>query len=298
MNDSSANKKSLHLLQQIKSFLLREYDLFNSWKKRLLFISVLFISIVIILTLFLPFGLNTFNSNIRYLIIFKYVGYPLLTWFAILSTFSLLWHNSFTILKSIILFFYLAIISGCTSYFIWADHFNHPLFNWYTLMQFQKMALITGFIPILIIVTIHSNYILRKRLAESKALNDAICSNKDSVSEKTIIEIFSTEQNKKYKFQSNEIEYIQTQDNYIKVVTNSNPKNELIRVTLSNANDQIQSNCSQIFRCHNSYIINIAKVKRVEGNSAGYKLFLDDATIPVSRKYVPIVKSYLKQENR
>jgi DNA-binding LytR/AlgR family response regulator len=41
-----------------------------------------------------------------------------------------------------------------------------------------------------------------------------------------------------------------------------------------------------IYRCHKSYLVNLAKVNHVSGNAQGYKLHLKDVEdqIPVSRK--------------
>ena len=291
---NNPNHMDSTLFLKIKSYLNRDYDLLDTWKRKLVVITILFVFTSLILILFKPFGLVNFETQTRYLLIAKYIGYPLLIWTSVISLISLISTRSFTIIDSIGLLLLLTAISGFTTYYIWADYFNYSFFNWNIFIQFEIMAVSTVFIPLFIIVIIHSNYTLRQRLHESKHLNKVISKEKELKPETYELEIYSKEQNKTYSFNSSEIEYIQSQDNYIKVVTNSNQNDILIRTTLSSATTQIASKCTHIFRCHNSFIVNMEKVIQVEGNSAGYKLYLKDQKIPVSRKYVPIIRSYFK----
>jgi len=50
-----------------------------------------------------------------------------------------------------------------------------------------------------------------------------------------------------------------------------------------------------IIQCHRSFVVNINNVIDAKGNSNGYTLKLDScsATVPVSRSYVPKLKSFL-----
>jgi DNA-binding LytR/AlgR family response regulator len=158
------------------------------------------------------------------------------------------------------------------------------------------MSVYIGIIPITLVVVFHSNYRLSRQIKEMLQLNDSIADNIQKTDICCNITILSREQNKEYKINSENIIYIQSQDNYIKVITvdNDDIKLELIRTTLGYAERDIRKDCSHIIRCHNSYIVNLNNVKRVEGNSAGYKLQLKDSgdVIPVSRKYAGDVKAY------
>ena len=69
--------------------------------------------------------------------------------------------------------------------------------------------------------------------------------------------------------------------------------------------DEIQSTFSavledlggydNIFQCHRSFIVNLNSITFARGNSNGYTLELGDglATVPVSRSYVPKLKSFI-----
>ena len=50
-----------------------------------------------------------------------------------------------------------------------------------------------------------------------------------------------------------------------------------------------------IFQCHRSFVINVNNITSAKGNSNGYQLTLGTCTntIPVSRSYVPQLKSFI-----
>lgn len=65
------------------------------------------------------------------------------------------------------------------------------------------------------------------------------------------------------------------------------------RMTMTNLLSQIENN--GIKRCHRSYLINPQKIISVSGNAQGLKLKLEniEMEVPVSRKYIPIIKSLI-----
>lgn len=50
-----------------------------------------------------------------------------------------------------------------------------------------------------------------------------------------------------------------------------------------------------VFQCHRSFIVNLNNISSARGNSNGYTLELGDglATVPVSRSFVPKLKSFI-----
>lgn len=89
-----------------------------------------------------------------------------------------------------------------------------------------------------------------------------------------------------YAFSPEEILYIESADNYSKVVTveNHGMKQIMIRSTLKRMEEQCNGH-SSFFRCHRSYIVNVDKVVSVKGNSQGYRLCFNEVheTVPVAR---------------
>ncbi|KPM48648.1 LytR/AlgR family response regulator transcription factor [Jiulongibacter sediminis] len=92
----------------------------------------------------------------------------------------------------------------------------------------------------------------------------------------------------KIEFESNELLFIESADNYSKVVLKTSEP-ELLRSSLSRLESQILS--KNIKRCHRSFIVNLDKVERVTGNAQGYKLHLEgsETLVPVARKYSELV---------
>ena len=70
------------------------------------------------------------------------------------------------------------------------------------------------------------------------------------------------------------------------------------RVTLSSFEIQLKE-VSSLVRCHRSYMVNLNKVKNISGNAQGLKLELINHSeiIPVSRKYIPIVKEFFQKNS-
>lgn len=80
--------------------------------------------------------------------------------------------------------------------------------------------------------------------------------------------------------------YIESADNYSKVVYHHDRqiKSVLLRSSLKRTESQI--NNPMVFRCHRSFLVNLSQVVSVEGNSQGYRLHFDHCqdTIPVARR--------------
>ena len=60
----------------------------------------------------------------------------------------------------------------------------------------------------------------------------------------------------------------------------------MIRNTLKEIEKQI-SDTTSLFKCHRAFIINLAHIEKVSGNSQGYSLRIKylDREIPVARNY-------------
>ena len=65
------------------------------------------------------------------------------------------------------------------------------------------------------------------------------------------------------------------------------------RVTLSSFEAQLEKS-SGLVRCHRSYLVNLKNVENISGNAQGLKLELKNQSemVPVSRKYIPIVRQF------
>jgi len=75
----------------------------------------------------------------------------------------------------------------------------------------------------------------------------------------------------------NEVVFIKSEGNYVEVFEKD--KKYLIRTTLKKIIEQNKQ--PEFIRCHKSYIVNLNKIKRITGNSKGYKLFLTGYKEPI-----------------
>ena len=83
--------------------------------------------------------------------------------------------------------------------------------------------------------------------------------------------------------------YIESDDNYIKVWYSDNKgeiKQYMLRCRLKTVEESFKG--SGLVRCHRKYIVNIKKVKVLRKETDGYVLDLDNEAIPV----LPVTKTY------
>jgi DNA-binding LytR/AlgR family response regulator len=94
----------------------------------------------------------------------------------------------------------------------------------------------------------------------------------------------------------NNLLYIEAQKNNIAVcyLRDDKPTTIELHTTLSAAIDELR-NYENIFQCHRSFVVNVNNITSAKGNSNGYQLTLGPCTnsIPVSRSYVPQLKSFV-----
>jgi hypothetical protein len=98
------------------------------------------------------------------------------------------------------------------------------------------------------------------------------------------------------EIESDDFVYAEAADNYciIHFYEDSILKKEMIRISLTKLSLQIQSKC--IKKVHRSFVVNLKKVSKYEGNSSGYKISLDSIgkEISVSRNYIDSIIPVLK----
>lgn len=94
----------------------------------------------------------------------------------------------------------------------------------------------------------------------------------------------------------NDLLYIEAQKNNVVVVYVSDGqvvRNEIQSTLASVLNDL--KDYPNIFQCHRSFVVNLNSITSAKGNSNGYTLELGGglATVPVSRSFVPQLKSFV-----
>jgi DNA-binding LytR/AlgR family response regulator len=147
------------------------------------------------------------------------------------------------------------------------------------------------------VTLIDVNIKLKRNLETATNLNQEISQKASKAIDKSKT-IYLSGRNKNETFSTLEenIFFICSEGNYVQIKYKDQAviKQKMIRNTLNNINDQLK-NIDSIVQCHRAYLVNTAKIVNAQGNAQGFRLKLKDIdeTIPVSRKYVPMVKESL-----
>lgn len=89
--------------------------------------------------------------------------------------------------------------------------------------------------------------------------------------------------------------YAEVKKNNVMVYYQNNGKVETheMRMTLTSLISSIDD--PDIIQCHRSFVVNVANITSAKGNSNGYQLHIGNCPnlVPVSRSFVPVLKSFL-----
>ena len=94
----------------------------------------------------------------------------------------------------------------------------------------------------------------------------------------------------------NDLLYVEAQKNNVAVcyMKEGKPSTTELHTTLTAVLDDLQE-YKNIFQCHRSFVVNLNNITSAQGNSNGYQLKLGGCPtiVPVSRTYVPKLRSYI-----
>ena len=244
-----------------------------------------------ILYLLQPFGFSMYGGN-KCLVaaLFGLVTslcYALYGWMVITRLPKLvkpwrIWHNGLTVL-GLILF-----IAVC-NFALFSLMFHYPI----TLVMFGMFVwwtLIIGVVITAISIGIEYNRYLREKM---ETLLNKTTEDQRNVS----ITIHDTNvRGNDLQIPINDLLYIEAQKNNVAVcyLNNGKPATVEIHTTLTAAIEELKA-YENIFQCHRSFVVNVNNITSAKGNSNGYQLKLGNshATIPVSRQYVPQLKTFI-----
>ena len=272
------------------SFLTRTYP-FKQSKKWLRDGIVYGILIWAILWLLQPFGFSIYQGN-KCLVAALFglvtsVCYVLYGW----GMFKLLlhhikpwriWHQGCAVL-GLILF-----IAIC-NLLLFSILFHYPITTPLILMFLYWTIIIGIFITVLAIGIDYNRY-LREKM-------EALLSNTTEEQKDLTITIHdSNVRGNDLCIPINSLLYIEAQKNNVSVcyLKDEKPTCMEIHATLSAVIDELKD-YENIFQCHRSFVVNVNNITAARGNSNGYQLTLGTCpnSIPVSRSYVPRLKSFI-----
>ncbi|PBQ33599.1 hypothetical protein CNR22_18060 [Sphingobacteriaceae bacterium] len=182
----------------------------------------------------------------------------------------------------------------------------------YSLLIFELYTITIAIFPIAFMVFVKESRLHAKYSRQSAELNGIIEEHKGIIYKpeespagaKTEIPepgqptftISSENQKENLELRLQDLIFIQSSDNYVEVhYTDKNQsRKKLLRTSLKAVASDLEKH-KELFRCHKSYLVNVARVKHVSGNAQGYKLHLSgtDLLLPVSRQYNAELKERL-----
>ena len=175
----------------------------------------------------------------------------------------------------------------------------------YSFFKIEFYVLASAIIPVMAITILRQNYLLRENLHRATEINKDIQENKSHPAERKpdnpLIK-FKAENNKDYfETHLSSIISVSSQDNYVEFIVEKDAKIQkvLLRTTLSKVEETL-SGYSDFFRCHRAFIINLNKIKLVEGNSQGYRIKMEEIQepIPVARPKNKALKTHIHSLNK
>jgi hypothetical protein len=172
------------------------------------------------------------------------------------------------------------LFSILVSFFFFTRWIEFMKFNFYTLIK----LVLTAILPLSGLIIINHNRMLRSNLKIADEMNSKLKDHK--LIQEKIIHFTSDYQKDSLALKSNSILIIRSANNYIEVFWKDENavKKQMVRCSMITAEEAVKE-FRFIFKCHRSYMVNVNYIERFEGNSQGYKLFLENVTfpIPVSR---------------
>ena len=290
-------------MNKITRIFSEPYPLEDDPKTQLIYSVGISVFVVAFLLVFQPFGLSGVNLPLVKLFA-VYVGYGLVTLIVTLLCDRLIrpafpkFFNEveWTVSKNIIWLVIVIMLIGLGNLF-YSNILGFTGISGSTLLTFQVYTMTVAVIPVTILTLIRTITLLKLNLNRAKAINENLSKPLSEASPESLL-VFNSENLKdEIKLSANQFLFAESSDNYTDIVyiENGIVKRALIRSSLKRIEDMNTS--AFIIRTHRAYLVNLRKVKKVEGNSQGYRLVFEnvDETVPVARRSSSLVKDLLSR---
>ncbi len=268
---------------------------------RNLFIAGIFgIFITLFLLFFEPFDIDitTGKNSIASLFYFGFITTSVLAFFTFFLPliFPQLfadshWRVKHQIIFCLVILFVIATLNG-----LYTNYINSLQFSWANYWWIINRTFVLGGIPFSFLILIDYR---RKNVANDEVAQYILGRKKtlDQSPKPTVWSISTDLKNETFSFDDHDFSCAVASGNYIDIFSTSDGqlKRKTYRITLASFEKQLD--VAHLKRCHRSYLVNMNKVINVSGNAQGLKLTLSDQVgeVPVSRKYIPIVRQYFSE---
>ena len=265
---------------------------------RNLIIAILFgLFIGLFLLFFEPFGLNlsTNENKVFQLLFFGFITTAVLLIFLYILPllFPKIFSDEHWKVKHQIIFYLVILLVIATFNGIYTNYINSLPFSWSNYWWIISRTFVLGGIPIAFLTLL--DYQRKEKLNRNQA--NVIISNKKGLlnSNETSHKISTDLKDESFSFNEDDFYYAVAVGNYIDLclLVENTLKRVTYRLTLSSFEAQLEES-SSLIRCHRSYLVNLKKVENISGNAQGLKFKLKNQSelVPVSRKYIPIVRQF------
>lgn len=150
---------------------------------------------------------------------------------------------------------------------------------------FITFTLSIGIFPVTVAVMLRQVKLARERAKQSEIINKDITGESAGAGQGDIH--FADDEGRPcISIPGGDVLFISAADNYVEVyyLEDQQVRKALIRNTLKNMEEVLASQPG-FFRCHRSFLVNLQRIQKVQGNARGYLLYLHASapSIPVSR---------------
>lgn len=289
------------MLDRAASFFNQPYPYNEDWREYLKVASIFGFFVAIFLFMFRPFGLNNLETSdiLYYSLAFGAITFTIIM---INNGITRLFPNVFrekkwTLGKEFIWGAYNFWSIGSVNYIFGTGTFNFVdessgdsfLLGYFAMLLSTFMV---GFFPYTFLLLTDHMRKLRKSVEEAKQMNQLIDHKRGIIQiEKkppnpALIKIEGDNEGESMQIEPADLICMQASGNYVEVFSSQNGtlNKQIFRSTLAKMEDQL-SQQTDFYRCHRAYIVNLEKIKHIEGNSQGYRIELDGYTeqVPVAR---------------
>lgn len=261
----------------------------ESASKKEIFLSSFFIAMAVylFLVIFQPFGTHSFSDPFKYLLLTPYS----LIAFLVFTGANLVFKNrsgQWNVLKEVIKTVIALLFCAILNYYYNIQFINHTAFHIYDLVSMSLFTLAVG-IPLCSIYLLGRYLGLKKTTLTIEA--PVALKLPEPIPAERVLSIKSDVGKAVFQLREHDFLFAESKGNYcmITYLDGDKVKTELLRLSLLNLEEQ--ANCSNIVRCHRSFIVNTARINQMKGNAQGYKLNMDgsESQVPVSRKYITVI---------
>jgi len=283
--------------KKTNDFLSRPYLMLFAEKHGWAYIFAIGTVIAVLINLQQPFGLHTWEHPYKWLILSGFGWINAAAGIVLLFILTKLFPRFFcvdtwTVGKEAGLIVCLFIVSGIINWVHAVVTISHFSASWDSFFRMQFYTLDFGCLPVTVLTLVVQILHLRRikpvveeitkvyrPLPEMPVLPEMIPINDELCNIHTIL-------------------YLKSEGNYVEVHTYVDGKKEmkLCRMTLKEF-ETILALHSQFVRCKKWYIVNMHKVSSYKGNSEGMTLKLENCAdkVEVSRKFVPVIRSFMEE---